>query len=69
MVLLSKSIILLCLRHAARTRRDAPGAESKSLRDGIFDYPLRCRFKRSHARKGFTHPTFAIYLIHIPKNS
>jgi hypothetical protein len=38
MALLSKSMILLCLRHAARTRRDAPGAESKSLRDGIFDF-------------------------------
>jgi hypothetical protein len=36
--LLSKSMILLCLRHAARTRRDALGAESKSLRDGIFDF-------------------------------
>ena len=29
---------------------------------------LRCRSKRSHARKGFTHPTFALYLIHIPKD-
>jgi hypothetical protein len=29
---------------------------------------LRCRSKRSHARKGFTHPTFALYLIHIPKS-
>ena len=38
MVLLSKSIILLCLRHAARTPRDAPGAESKGLRDEIFDF-------------------------------
>jgi hypothetical protein len=38
LVLLSKSMILLCLRHAARTRRNAPGTESKSLRDEVFDF-------------------------------
>jgi hypothetical protein len=46
MVLLSKSMILLCLRHAARTRRGAPGAESKSFIFLIFQFHTSIQQRR-----------------------
>jgi hypothetical protein len=65
-VLLSKSMILLCLRHAARTRRDAPGAESKSLRDGIFDFHTPIHQRLIYLLIKCTNCTYPITINQLP---